>query len=172
MWLSKQNNVWSAGEVKLHLMLVSWQAAYRKRKRSGLLISAIQAVIATIADYLSDSLNLQELGKLPSNMLHTAQSLAFHKAPFQLLEFVVSVETQPRDFKFTNLRPLTLNLYELWIQTQNLKYHHIFACKLWILVIFLFNFVSTLSVNYCFGMYKFIYIAMVPFVMLSKTPWQ
>lgn len=78
--------------------------------------------------------------KLPPNTLHTAQRLAFHKAPFQLLKFVISIEMQPRGLKFTYLWPLYLILYEPWIQMQNLNDDHIFACKLWTLLILPFNF--------------------------------
>lgn len=49
----------SAGEVKQDWMLVSWQAIYRKW--SGL-FSVIYVVATSTADYLSNSLHLQELG--------------------------------------------------------------------------------------------------------------
>lgn len=138
LWLSKQNNVQSAGEVKQHLMLVSWQAIYRKR--SGLLIRVIYAIAASTVDFLSNSSNLRELGKLTPNNQDTAQRLAFHTAPFHLVKFVLSVEMQPKGFRFTYLWPLYLILYELWIQMKNLNDDHIFACKLWTLSILCFNF--------------------------------
>lgn len=159
----------SPSKIMSGLVLVSWQASYRKR--SGLLISVIHAAATSIVDCLSNSLNLQELGKLPPNTLHTAQRLAFHKAPFQLLKFVISVETQPRGFKFTFLWPLYLISYELWIQMQNLNDDHIFACKLWSLLILPFNFcLSCISQQQLLNVYAS-YVAMVPFTVLSKTLW-
>lgn len=147
-------------------MLVSWQAIYRKW--SGL-FSVIYVVATSTADYLSNSLHLQELGVTTKHPTHRTKTCisqgtlpvtkicCINRNTTQRFQIYLSVTFTPDFVWALNLKAKLEWWSHLCSQTLNI-------------IDFALILVSVVSVN-SFWMYMLAYVAMVPFAVLSKTLW-